>query len=209
MAVDYLALLRDLVQERQEWLSRRDEAERQLSRLSELIRSTIKMLTPEQRAHIDCDVLLERLDHRPPGLTNFIRTAFTAAGKEWLTPVEIRDYLKRVGFNFERYKANPLASIHTTLRRMVPHEAERQTIDGQTAYRLKTIEQWRSSMAEIKQWVKDFRNERPNFAAAKAEKAPAGQSFPASVEKTDARKKRTSDDQNTRPAKTGKRSGQI
>lgn len=188
MAVDYLALLRDLVQERQEWLSKRDEADRQLSRLSELIRSTIKMLTPEQRAHIDCDVLLERLDHRPPGLTNFIRTAFTAAGKEWLTPVEIRDYLKRVGFNFERYKANPLASIHTTLRRMVPHEAERQTIDGQTAYRLKTVEQWRSSVAEIKQWVNDFRNEQRNILTSPAGEIRDPLSTPAPSEKTDARK---------------------
>ena len=38
----------------------------------------------------------------------------------WLTPVEIRDALKRMGFPFENYKANPLASIHTTLKRMVP-----------------------------------------------------------------------------------------
>ena len=35
--------------------------------------------------------------------------------KNWFTPVEIRDALKRMGFPFENYKANPLASIHTTL----------------------------------------------------------------------------------------------
>ena len=38
----------------------------------------------------------------------------------WFTPVEIRDALKRMGFPFENYKANPLASIHTTLKRMSP-----------------------------------------------------------------------------------------
>ena len=57
----------------------------------------------------------------------------------WFTPVEIRDALKRMGFPFENYKANPLASIHTTLKRMVPAEMEVKTLkDGEKAYRLKS-----------------------------------------------------------------------
>ena len=201
MALDYLALLRDLVEEHQEWLQKRDEAERQVSRLSELIRSTIKMLTPEQRAQMDCEVLLERLDRRPPGLTILIRTAFTASGKEWLTPVEIRDYLKSTGFNFENYKANPLASIHTTLRRMVPHEAERKTIEGQTAYRLKTVEQWRSSLAEIKGWVEGFRRERPNLAAIAVNRSRVTEQVP---EPPSAQNSRPTDDQSRRQSSKAK-----
>lgn len=152
MSIDYLQLLRDLFEEREAAERKRDEAERELSRLSELIRSTIKMLSPEQRSKIDCETLLERIDHRPPGLTVIIRSAFTA-GKEWLTPTEIRDYLKSIGFNFEGYKANPLASIHTTLRRMVPHEVECKNISGQKMYRLKTADQWRSAIDEARQWM--------------------------------------------------------
>lgn len=152
MSVDYVRLLRDLVEEREGWSRKRDDAERELSRLSELIRSTIKMLSPEQRSKCDCEVLLERIDHRPPGLTTVIRRAF-CAGQEWLTPTEIRDSLKNIGFNFERYKANPLASIHTTLRRMVPHEVECKTLDGRKKYRLKTVEQWRSSFGDVGQWL--------------------------------------------------------
>jgi len=110
------------------------------------------MLSPEQRSKCDCEVLLERIDKRPPGLTTVIRRAF-CAGQEWLTPTEIRDSLKNTGFNFERYKANPLASIHTTLRRMVPHEVECKTLDGQKRYRLKTVEQWRSSFGDVGQWL--------------------------------------------------------
>jgi len=152
MAVDYVRLLGNLIEERESWSSKRDDAERELSRLSELIRSTIKMLSPEQRSKCDCEFLLERIDHRPPGLTTVIRRAFVA-GQEWLTPTEIRDYLKNTGFNFERYKANPMASIHTTLRRMVPHEVECKTLDGRKVYRLKTAEQWRSSFSEVRQWI--------------------------------------------------------
>ena len=152
MAIDYVQLLRDLVEERESWARKRDDAERELSRRSELIRSTIKMLSPEQRSKCGCEILLERIDNRPPGLTTVIRGAF-GAGKEWLTPVEIRDYLKNMGFNFENYKANPLASIHTTLRRMVPHEVECKKLNGQKLYRLKTVEQWRSSIKEVRQWL--------------------------------------------------------
>jgi hypothetical protein len=155
MAIDYLKLLRDLVEERESWSRKRDDAERELSRLAELVRSTVKMLTPEQRSDCKCDVLIERIDRRPPGLTTAVRRAFST-GKEWLTPVEMRDCLKDTGFNFESYKANPLASIHTTLRRMVPHEVECKTVEGQKVYRLKTVEQWRASMAQTWQWLEQY-----------------------------------------------------
>jgi hypothetical protein len=116
VTIDYPRLLRDLLDERESWCRRRDEPERELSRLSELIRSTIKMFSPEQRSRCDCEVLLERIDQRPVGPTTVIRRALSA-GEEWLTPTEIRTYLKGIGFDLERYKANPLASIHTTLQR--------------------------------------------------------------------------------------------
>jgi len=150
MSIDYVQMLRALAEEREMWVNKRDEAMRELSRLAEMIRATVKMLTPEQRAK--CDALLERIDRRPAGLTTSIRLCFTA-GKEWLTPVEIRDMLKATGFSFESYKANPLASIHTTLKRMVPGEMECKTVDGEKVYRLKTVEQWKAAMREAREWL--------------------------------------------------------
>lgn len=148
-------MLQELVREREDWIRKRDDAIRELSRLTELIRSTTKMLPEKQRAK--CDVLFERIDKRPVGLTIAVRLCFTTAkqraAKEWLTPVEIREYLKEGGFNFENYKANPLASIHTTLRRMVPHEVECKKVSGQKLYRLKTVEQWLSALAETREWL--------------------------------------------------------
>jgi hypothetical protein len=155
VAINYTQMLRQLVEERESWVRKRDDAMRELSRLSELIRSTIKMLPPEQRSK--CDGLFERIDNRPAGLTTAIRLCFTAGkdveAKEWLAPVEIRDYLKSNGFNFERYRANPLASIHTSLKRMVPHEVECKTVDGRKIYRLKTVEQWSAALAETREWL--------------------------------------------------------
>src|SRR6476646_11807726 len=82
-------------------------------------------------------------------------TSATGSAKDaWFTPVEIRDALKRMGFPFENYKANPLASIHTTLKRMVPAEMEVKTLkDGQKAYRLKSAGEWTQAFAEVREWL--------------------------------------------------------
>ena len=75
--------------------------------------------------------------------------------KAWFTPVEIRDALKRMGFPFENYKANPLASIHTTLKRMVPAEMEVKTLkSGEKAYRLKSAGEWTQAFAEVREWLR-------------------------------------------------------
>ncbi len=174
VSIDYMQMLLDLMEERQKWLGKRDEAIREISRLSELIRATINMIPPEQLARYE--PIFERIEQRPPGLSMAIRACFTAdrttglrgsidadlpgianlAGKEWLTPVEIRDALKNMGFPFENYKANPLASIHTTLKRMVPGEVETKTLkDGQKAYRLKSAGEWAQAFAETREWVKN------------------------------------------------------
>jgi hypothetical protein len=203
--LNYMQMLLDLMEERQKWLNQRDEAVREISRLTELIRATMNMVPPEQIARYE--PVFERLENRPLGLSMAIRACFTEGmsaatmaakmyraetgsaekseggvtgphghkaeegrretsgipsgitgseikDKSWLTPVEIRDALKRMGFPFENYKANPLASIHTTLKRMVPAEMEVKTRkDGQKVYRLKSAGQWAAALAEARQWL--------------------------------------------------------
>jgi hypothetical protein len=187
MAVAYMQLLLDLMEERQKWFGKRDEAIREISRLSEMIRATMNMVPAEQVARYE--PVFERLEQRPLGLSLAIHACFTegispfhalarqprreAATTEvaetpssddqvtrssdnsgWLTPVQIRDRLKNMGFPFENYKANPLASIHTTLKRMVPGEMEVKTLeDGQKVYRLKSAGEWSQAFAEIRQWL--------------------------------------------------------
>jgi hypothetical protein len=172
--IDYMQMLLDLMEERQKWLGKRDEAIREISRLSELIRATINMIPPEQLARYE--PIFERIEQRPLGLALAIRSCFTAGrstglpgtvaasmpgvanltGKDWLSPVEIRDALKDMGYPFENYKANPLASIHTTLKRMVPGEVETKTLkDGQKVYRLKSAGEWQQAFAEMREWLQN------------------------------------------------------
>jgi hypothetical protein len=52
------------------------------------------------------------------GFTDAIRQVLKSKGKfAYFTPVGVRDELKTMGFDLSKYK-NPLASIHTTLKRL-------------------------------------------------------------------------------------------
>lgn len=197
--MDYMQMLLDLMEERQKWAGKRDEAIREISRLSELVRATMNMIPPEQLARYE--PIFERIEQRPLGLSVAIRACFAAAAapaklvdiakrmaqsvkpesvdaispeKLWLTPVEIRDRLKSMGFPFENYKANPLASIHTTLKRMVPGEMEVKTLKGgQNVYRLKSAGDWAQALAEARDWVKNTMPSRIYGATAVGIKRPA------------------------------------
>jgi len=60
--------------------------------------------------------------------------------QDWMSPVEVREALLAAGFDFSNYTSNPLSSIHTTLKRMVPEELLTETrADGQV-YCWKVIE---------------------------------------------------------------------
>lgn len=196
-----MQMLLDLMEERQKWARKRDEAIREISRLSELIRATMNIIPPEQLARYE--PIFERIEQRPLGLSVAIRACFAAAAdpaklvemakrmaqrgkpesaevispeKLWLTPVEIRDRLKSIGFPFENYKANPLASIHTTLKRMVPGEMEVKTLKGgQKVYRLKSAGDWAQAFAEARDWMRGFGASQMYGATAVVIKRPAAQ----------------------------------
>ena len=60
----------------------------------------------------------EVLEMNLGGLTSACRIALRAAGKKGLTPREVRKALTNLHFPIGEYK-NPLASIHTVLKRFV------------------------------------------------------------------------------------------
>ena len=211
LPINYMQMLLDLMEERQKWIEKRDESLREISRLSELIRATMNMIPAEQLARYE--PIFERIEKRPAGLSTAIRACYTggtgfasalrrdtergsAKGREaeesrsekdaWFTPVEIRDALKRMGFPFENYKANPLASIHTTLKRMVPAEMEVKTLkDGQKAYRLKSAGEWTQAFAEVREWLQSSYSavESAGSVIAVKRKKDADKQTPAEGEK--------------------------
>ncbi|HEV2705331.1 MAG TPA: hypothetical protein VGV59_05370 [Pyrinomonadaceae bacterium] len=70
------------------------------------------------------------------GFTDAVRAVLRNSGK-FLTPVDVRDELRRTGFDVDKYR-NPLASIHQILRRLVKSdEVETNEDEEKKVYRWK------------------------------------------------------------------------
>jgi hypothetical protein len=81
-------------------------------------------------------------------LTEAVRDTLYQSPKQWFTVAECRDRLQASGFDFSGYASNPLASISTTLARLVPKDAEKRQFDAVTVYRAKNT---KSAMLAWKQ----------------------------------------------------------
>jgi hypothetical protein len=93
--------------------------------------------------HDDEEVMpyLEQLDSitKPEGFTDAIRKCLRAS-LEPLTPSEVKEMLPATGFDLSGY-SNPLASIHTILKRLAKTEYVESVItkDGKTGYKWMTV----------------------------------------------------------------------
>ncbi len=136
MAIDYVKIFGDLVLHYSDLVSQRKKIEVELARLAQTIESTFKLLTPAQQGKVAQHVNKSQWQFK--GLKQGVLTALKARSGEWLTPPEVRDYLMTIGFNFGTASANGLASIGTTLKRLVPEEVEAKPLaGGQIAYRIR------------------------------------------------------------------------
>ena len=57
---------------------------------------------------------------------------------DWMTAVQVREALLAASFDFSKYTSNPLSSIHTTLKRLVPEEVQTEARGEGPVYRWKT-----------------------------------------------------------------------
>jgi hypothetical protein len=143
----YLHQLLDLALEKK-------EIEKKSSLLEKAVRALID-LVPGENEQLG---LLEALDEivRPAGLTNAVRSALHTAAGTPLTPREVRDIVPM----FLVGHSNPLASVHTVLKRLSrTDDVEATTKEGNVAYR----------------WVDRRRNRLARaFASVNVKSKPAG-----------------------------------
>jgi hypothetical protein len=131
--LDYHAMFTDLVKRCNELLQRRNEIDGEVTKLKQLILATFPLLPDDKQAVYQAEI--EQLEEESGGLLNAIKLVFSAHKGEWLTPSHVRDYLREMGFDLTQYRANPLASIGTTLKRMVPDHLESMPSGSRTLYR--------------------------------------------------------------------------
>lgn len=133
--IDYNEMFSGLVRRQLELAQRRDEIDLEIAKVKQLLLATFPMLAEEVQAmfQAEIDSLEEESD---VGVLSAIKQVFRAHKGEWLSASQVRDYLVAMRFDLNRYRANPLASIATTLRRMVSAKLESKTLDnGQVVYR--------------------------------------------------------------------------
>lgn len=132
---DYNAILKRAFEEYGKLLADRENLDLQITKQFQFIRATINMLADEERDEYEKAIAKLALDSI--GLTEAIRRILQASPSRWHTATDVRDKLVTTGFDFATYKANPLASVHSVLKRLKPMEFESTTIDGVMAWRLK------------------------------------------------------------------------
>ncbi len=112
----------------------RTRIDEELTKLRHLLRSLANMLSGDDRKEtMDA---LEVLLGPQMGLTDAIRNTLRQFAGIWMSPIEIRDKLRDFCFDFDSYTSNPLASIHSVLKRFPPEQVETRTVEGGTEYRL-------------------------------------------------------------------------
>jgi hypothetical protein len=132
-SIDYFAMFSDLVKRHNELSQRRNDIDLEIAKLTQLILATFPLLPAEKQALFQTEI--EELEAQSTGLSNAIKLVFSNRKGEWLSAVKVREHLNTMGFDLTQYRANPLASITTTLKRMAPGYLQTQTLsDGQVLY---------------------------------------------------------------------------
>jgi len=131
--IDYYKLFCTLVDHWAELTHKRDLIDGEVAKVKQLIVATFTLL-PEEKQHL-FQAEIDAIDEQPAGLLDAIKLVFSAHKGVWLTVSQVRDYLLEMGLDFRHYRANPLASIGTTLKRMAPTQLETTTSGSGTLYR--------------------------------------------------------------------------
>jgi hypothetical protein len=116
LPIDYWKMFADLMARRAKLISQRDEAEVELAKMKQLIVSVFALLREDQQKANQ--QAIDDMEAESAGLQDQIKLVFAAHAGEWLTVSDVRDHANDMGFDFRQYKANPLASIKTTLKRL-------------------------------------------------------------------------------------------
>lgn len=132
--IDYVEVLRQEFTEYAEMLLQRQESDFEIAQKEQFLRATINMLPEDKK--VSFEALFAAMSAGDVGLSDSIRNVLKAAPpRKFFTAAEVKQMLVKSGFDFSKYTANPLSSVHAALKRLKPEEAEMNQIDGVMAWR--------------------------------------------------------------------------
>ena len=138
MTDSYRKVLEDSKRKLLELVNQRDQISADIERVKAVIEAIANMLDNPEDTSSELSEMEGILG--PGGLTDAVRRTLEASTTRGMTPVEVRHALVSSGLDLSRY-VNPLASIHTILKRLVKaDDARTAIIDGdETVYQWKGI----------------------------------------------------------------------
>jgi len=114
-------------------VAERDKLNNRIKQIDDYIVANANFLPLRERMAV-----LERLEAagvEPLGFTDAVREVLKLNSRQWFTPTGVRDLLGGSGFDLNSY-SNPLASIHTILKRLTEHqEVDKDVTAGEARYR--------------------------------------------------------------------------
>jgi len=114
-------------------VDKREGIDSLIARLRGVVTANAAMLPDAERE--EALRSLQELVGTPRGFTDAVREFLRRNSDHSFTAIEVRDGLRTVNFDVGEYD-NPLASIHTILRRLVVRgEVDRNAIDGRYRWR--------------------------------------------------------------------------
>lgn len=114
--IDYWQLFSQLMQRRADLIRQRDEAEVELAKMKAMIVSVFALLPEDQQK--PNQQAIDDMEAESSGLQDVIKLVFSSRQGTWVTTSDVREHLILIGYDLRRYKANPMASIATTLKRL-------------------------------------------------------------------------------------------
>lgn len=134
----YEQIIRESLRRFRELHNQREQADIELIKLKQFLYATLEMVDADRRSKWEENIngIVSSALPKTAPLAESIRKVFQENPNMVYSVGSIREKLTERGFDFSRYKSNPLSSISTTLRRMVEtgELITTETTDGPTMF---------------------------------------------------------------------------
>jgi hypothetical protein len=169
--INYAKVIDQALSDLENLIRERNRMDMEIVKLRETVRALSTMVRESEEQINRRSAILGWASLNTPNLTDSVRAALRGAGEQGMTAIETRDKLQSAGFDFSGF-SNPLASVHTTLKRLIGHKEATygNDRDGRPVY-VWDLPVYGAS-ASLANWIEDRRrDERHGLADKTANRA--------------------------------------
>jgi hypothetical protein len=119
--INYAEVMDQALFDLENLIQERNRMDMEIAKLRETVRVLSTMVKESEEQMHRRSAILGSASLNTPNLTDSVRAALRGAGEQGMTAIETREKLQSAGFDFSSF-SNPLASVHTTLKRLIGHK---------------------------------------------------------------------------------------